>query len=49
MMMSAPFPPIHSQISAHSFYFPFNKLSRPFISCIPGRAIPVTEVYKWQQ
>jgi hypothetical protein len=44
--MSAPFSPIQSQTSARSFYFPFNKLSRAFISCIPGRAIPVTEVYK---
>jgi hypothetical protein len=30
------------------FLFPFNKLCRPSISCIRGRAIPVTEVYKWQ-
>jgi hypothetical protein len=49
LRMSAPFPLIQSQTSARSFYLPFNKLARPSISCIPGRAIPVTEVHKWQQ
>jgi hypothetical protein len=43
-----PFLPIQSQASARSFYFPFNKRSRPSIPGIPGRAIPVTEVFKWQ-
>jgi hypothetical protein len=33
---SAPFPPIQSQTPASFFYFPFNKLCRPFISCIRG-------------
>jgi hypothetical protein len=49
LRMSAPFPPIQSQTSPRSFYFPCNKLPRPSISCIPARAIPVTEVFKWQQ
>ncbi len=43
------FPPIQSQTSARSFYLPFNKLCRPFISPIPARVIPVAEVRKWQQ
>jgi hypothetical protein len=47
--MPASFPPIQSQTSARSFYFPFNKLCRPSTSSIPGRDIPVTEVYKWKQ
>jgi len=42
-------PPIQSQTSARSFYLRFNKLCRPSIRCIPGRAIPVNEVYKWQK
>jgi hypothetical protein len=46
---SAPLPPIQSQPPARSFYLPCNKLSQPSISTIPGHAISVTEVYKWQQ
>ena len=34
-----PFPPLQSQAFARSFYFAFNKLSRPSIICLPGRAI----------
>jgi len=41
--------PIQSQTSARSFYVRFNKLCRPSIRCIPGRAIPVNEVYNWQK
>jgi hypothetical protein len=49
LRISAPFPPIQSQTSARSFYHPFNKTIPAPISCIPARAIPVTEVHKWQQ
>jgi hypothetical protein len=39
--MSTPFPTIRSQISARSFYFPFNKLCRPFIRLHPRPCYPV--------
>jgi hypothetical protein len=45
----APFPPIQSQISSCSIYFPLNKLCRPFYQLHPRSCYPVSEVNKWQQ